>query len=197
MQTPDGRKDFWDQRYQNQQTGWDLGTPSPPLQAYFDQLTQKDIRILMPGAGNAHEAAYLYQQGFEHVYVLDISPLPLAVFAERFPDFPKAQLIEGDFFKHEGQYDLMIEQTFFCTFHPVAKNRGLYAQKAASLLKPGGKLVGLWFDFELTASGPPFGGSKAEYVPYFEPHFDILSFDRAHNSVTARQGKELFGIMRR
>ncbi|MFK7923173.1 MAG: methyltransferase domain-containing protein [Bacteroidia bacterium] len=197
MQTPDSRKDFWDNRYQNEQTGWDLGMPSPPLKAYFDQLKQKDIRILMPGAGNAHEAAYLFQQGFEQVHVLDISPLPLAAFAERFPNFPKEQLIEGDFFKHEGQYDLIVEQTFFCTFHPVAENRALYAQKAASLLKPGGKLVGLWFDFVLTSSGPPFGGSKAEYLPYFEPHFDILSFDRANNSVASRQGSELFGIMRR
>lgn len=28
---------YWDQRYQNKQTGWDLGAISPPLKAYFDQ----------------------------------------------------------------------------------------------------------------------------------------------------------------
>lgn len=197
MKSPDAKKEFWDQRYHNQQTGWDLGQPAPPLQAYFDQLTDKEQRILIPGAGNAHEAAYLYEQGFEQVHILDISPLPLAGFAERFPSFPKDQLIEGDFFAHEGKYDLMIEQTFFCTFQPDPQNRAHYAQKAASLLLPGGKLVGLWFDFELTSSGPPFGGSKEEYLPYFEPHFDIKVFDRAYNSVPSRQGNELFGIMHR
>ena len=41
--------EFWENRYRNQETGWDLGTVSPPLKAYIDQLEDKDVAILIPG----------------------------------------------------------------------------------------------------------------------------------------------------
>jgi hypothetical protein len=34
---------FWDQKYQNQETGWDIGTISEPLKCYIDQLEDKNI----------------------------------------------------------------------------------------------------------------------------------------------------------
>ncbi|MCB0780847.1 MAG: SAM-dependent methyltransferase, partial [Flavobacteriales bacterium] len=49
-------RDFWQQRYADGTTGWDLGAVSPPLKAYFDQLTDKDLRILIPGGGRSYEA---------------------------------------------------------------------------------------------------------------------------------------------
>ncbi len=63
---------FWTQKYKDQQMGWDLGSLSPPIQYYVDQLTNKDMAILIPGAGNAYEAEYLFKQGFTKVFVLDI-----------------------------------------------------------------------------------------------------------------------------
>ena len=68
-------RDFWNQRYISDDTGWDIGYVSTPLKAYFDQLTNKDISILLPGCGNAHEAAYLLQNGFTNLTLVDISPL--------------------------------------------------------------------------------------------------------------------------
>ena len=55
-------------------TGWDIGGPSTPLVKYFDQLADKQRKILIPGAGNAYEAEYLWAQGFSNVHVLDIAP---------------------------------------------------------------------------------------------------------------------------
>ena len=43
---------YWEERYQKQDTGWDIGTISTPLKEYIDQLTDKKCRILLPGAGN-------------------------------------------------------------------------------------------------------------------------------------------------
>lgn len=43
--------EYWNQRYLNNASQWDLGAVSPPLKAYFDQLSNKDISILIPGAG--------------------------------------------------------------------------------------------------------------------------------------------------
>ncbi|MFK8104885.1 MAG: SAM-dependent methyltransferase, partial [Saprospiraceae bacterium] len=115
----DATKAYWQLRYKEDRTGWDIGFPSTPIQTYIDQLEDKTMRILIPGAGNAYEAAYLFEQGFTNTYVLDIAELPLQNFAKQFPDFPAEQLLCEDFFQHEGQYDLILEQTFFCSFPPL------------------------------------------------------------------------------
>ena len=189
-------KEYWTQRYEEERTGWDIGGPSTPLKNYFDQLTNKNVRILIPGAGNAYEAEYLWYQGFKNVTVLDISPIPLAAFQKRNPLFPSEQLIEQDFFKHKGNYDLIIEQTFFCSFVPEKMNRIKYVTKMASLLAPKGKLIGLWFDIPLTGDleKRPFGGTQEEYEGYLKKQFDIHTFEKAYNSIAPRANSELFGI---
>lgn len=187
---------FWTARYQENQTGWDIGYPSTPLKVYFDQLKNKDLKILIPGAGNAYEAEYLWQQDFKNVYVLDISEYPLKALKQRLPDFPSDQLLLGNFFEHQGQYDLIIEQTFFCSFEPTQENRTLYSQQMANLLVDGGKLVGLWFDIPLVlgTSKRPFGGNRADYLDYLTPYFTVKTFDACYNSIKPRSGNELFGI---
>ncbi len=190
------QRTYWSTRYDEARTGWDIGYPSTPLKTYIDQLSDKNIRILIPGAGNAHEAAYLFEQGFSNTVILDISPIPLEAFKKRFPTFPKAQLVNENFFSYQGQFDLIIEQTFFCSMPPLPANRKAYALQMARLLKPGGKLVGLWFDIPLTGDleKRPFGGTKEEYLEYFEPHFSVEIFAPAYNSIAVRAGKELFGV---
>ena len=184
--------DFWTRKYEANQLGWDMGSVSPPLKEYIDQLQSKDISILIPGAGNAYEAEYLHHSGFANVDVLDISQAPLQNLKSRVPDFPEQRLIHSDFFLWHKQYDLILEQTFFCALDPDLRNA--YAQKMNELLNPKGKLVGLFFDFPLTESGPPFGGSSQEYLNTFEKWFDIRVLERCYNSIKPRSGKELFLI---
>lgn len=189
---------FWSNRYAENRTGWDLGHPSRPLKTYIDQLDRKDLRILIPGAGNAYEAEYLFQEGFGQVSVLDIAQAPLSAFQKRLPAFPPHQLIQGDFFQHQGQYDLILEQTFFCSFEPAAENRTAYARKMAELLPAGGKLVGLWFSHPLFPGAKrPFGGTQEEYLSYLSPYFSVETFDPCYNSIPARAGGEFFGIFKR
>lgn len=190
-------QEYWSNRYEEQRTGWDIGYPSTPLKEYIDQLTNKKISILIPGAGNAHEAVYLYEQGFKNIFIMDISSIPLDNFHETYPSFPKDNLLHQDFFEHKGQYDLVLEQTFFCSFPPTEENRIGYAKKMNSLLKPEGKLVGLWFDIALTGDMEkrPFGGTKALYLKYFNPYFSNIQFAKAYNSIPDRADKELFGIL--
>lgn len=187
---------YWSQRYKEQNTGWDIGYPSTPIKNYIDQLKDKSLHILIPGAGNAYEAEYLLKNGFTNVSILDISEIPLKEFKKRNPNFPKNQLIHANFFEHIGAYDLIIEQTFFCSFIPSIENRTAYAKKMASILKTNGKLVGLWFDIPLSGNlkKRPFGGNKSSYLKYLETHFKTITFEASYNSIPARQGNELFGI---
>ena len=186
-------KDFWNNRYKNKETGWDIGYASTPLKNYIEQLENKEIRILIPGCGNAYEAEYLHLKGFNNVFLLDIAPMALQQFSERVPNFPKEHLIQEDFFEHQGKYKLILEQTFFCAIKPEL--RDMYVHKMHQLLIPKGKLVGLLFAEKFENDYPPFGGSIQEYKKQFSRLFKIQKMELANNSIEARKGKELFIII--
>lgn len=183
-------KTYWETKYKTGETGWNIGSISTPIKEYIDQLTYKSLKILIPGAGNAYEAEYLYEKGFKNIYVMDIAKEPLLNLKKRVPHFPENHLLEEDFFQHIGQYDLIIEQTFFCAITPTQRSQ--YAKKTNDLLKENGKLVGLLFDFPLTEDGPPFGGSYQEYLDTFSPYFDLIILKKSYNSIKPRANREFF-----
>ena len=186
---------FWGKKYTSNKIGWDLGIVSPPLKAYFDQLENKELKILIPGGGNSYEAEYLFKTGFKNVYVVDISNKPLSNFKKRVPNFPSAQLINANFFDIDSTFDLIIEQTFFCAIDPILRVK--YASKMNDLLSENGKLVGLLFDAKLNEDHPPFGGSKEEYSTYFKPYLNITKMESCYNSYHNRKGMELFVILQK
>lgn len=183
---------YWENKYINNKTGWDIGYASTPIINYINQIEDKNIAILIPGAGNAHEAEYLHLKGFKNITVLDIAEQPLRNIKDRISSFPEEQLIQGDFFDHQKKYDLIIEQTFFCALDPALRNA--YATKMEGLLKNKGKLIGLLFNFPLTEEGPPFGGSLNEYKNTFAEMFHIKTLEPCYNSIKPREKRELFII---
>lgn len=94
------------------------------------------------------------------------------------------------FFDIKDSFDLIVEQTFFCTIHPSLRPN--YAQKMQEILAEHGKLVILLFDAQLNENHPSFGGNQQEYLTYFKPYFSIEIMEKAHNSIVARSGMELF-----
>ncbi len=186
---------YWNQRYEAGNTPWDAGAITPPLRAYIDQLTDSQAHILLPGAGNGHEAVYLYQKGFRNLYLCDWAARPLAELATRLPDLPPENLICCDFFELELKVDLILEQTFFCAL--PRSRRQEYAQKTAALLQPNAKLAGVLFASEFEQQGPPFGGTATEYRELFAPFFDLLHLEPCYNSIQPRSGNELFVLMRK
>lgn len=191
MDNPTSDPEFWNNLYETGETAWDIGEVSLPLKTYFDQLTEKNIAILIPGCGNSYEAEYLLQQGFTNVTVIDISSLLTEKLTEKFGSLYKKELtiINDNFFKLQGKFDLIVEQTFFCALDP--SQRKDYVNKMHGLLKPNGKLAGVLFNrtFE---DGPPFGGSQQEYEKLFNEKFEIKKMEACYNSIRPRQGTELF-----
>jgi methyl halide transferase len=186
-------KEFWNNRYITSEIGWDIGYPSTPLKTYFDQLTNKDLRILIPGCGNAYEGAYLFNAGFKNVFLLDFSEKALQNFSDNNPDFPAENLIYSNFFEHNADYDLIIEQTFFCAIPLNLREK--YAEKANKLLKTNGKLAGLLFNDFTQSDKPPFGGTEQEYRKLFEKFFLIRKLEPCYNSIPPRENRELFIIL--
>lgn len=181
---------YWSERYKKAHTPWDMGSASPPLTGYFQSLMDKNQRILIPGAGNAYESQWLWENGFVNSYTLDISKSPLDNLKARNPDILEQNLIHSDFFKHGEKYDLIVEQTFFCALPPELRTE--YVSKVYSLLKPGGRLIGVLFDFPLTNQGPPFGGNYDEYLALFAKTLKVHKLERCYNSIKPRLGKEFF-----
>ena len=184
-------KDYWENRYQNKDIGWDTGSITNPLKDYIDQIKNKELKILLPGAGNGYEFEYLIANGFKNVFVLDIASHPIETLQSKNPNY-KQHIIQGDFFDYQDSFDLIIEQTFFCALEPFLRSK--YANHMYRLLNPKGKLVGLLFNFPLTEVGPPFGGNVTEYKELFSPLFEIKILEKAYNSIKPRLGTELFFI---
>ena len=182
-------QDYWNNRYETERTGWDLKAVSPPLKSYIDQLTDKNLSILIPGCGSGYEAEYLAKRGFQNVTVVDFAPLAVERMKINFADYQHINIIYQDFFAHTGEYDLILEQTFFCSLNPSSRTK--YVQKMSELLTTKGKLVGLLFDIQFP-NNPPFGGSREEYLDLFSDAFNINILEPCYNSVKPRQGSELF-----
>jgi len=185
-------KKYWKSQYNTNSIGWDTGAITTPLKEYIDQLENKAIKILIPGAGNSYEAEYLHNKGFKNVYVLDMVKKPLKNLLKRAPSFPKKHLLKGDFFKLNQTFDLVLEQTFYCALLP--KDRDKYVYKMNEILNKNGKIAGLLFQFPLTEKGPPYGGSKQEYLDRFSTLFTIKVLETAYNSIKPRKENELFII---
>jgi SAM-dependent methyltransferase len=182
-------QDYWDAQYKAKSTGWDLGKVSPPIKEYIDTLDNKNCSILIPGCGNTYEAEYLLQEGFTNITVIDIAPTLVESLKQKFADNSNINIIQADFFEHKGQYDLIIEQTFFCALPPSMRQK--YVWKMHQLLVEGGILGGLLFNRSFEVS-PPFGGSQQEYEKLFSSAFGFLKMDVALKSVVPRASSELF-----
>lgn len=191
METTIGQQ-YWDQLYQNKETRWDIGYPSPPLKEYIDQLEDKQQSILIPGCGNSYEAEYILGKGFADLTLIDISPSLTSSLEEKFKHYlgKGLKIITRDFFEQKGTYDLILEQTFFCALPP--SSRSAYVQQMYKLLKPGGKLVGVLFNRLFEEPGPPFGGTVEEYRELFKERFLIETMGPCYNSIEKRAGTEVF-----
>ena len=193
------KSSYWTDRYQDNHVPWDLNHISRPIKEYIDHLQNKELKILVPGAGPGHEVSYLYHKRFKNVYYLDFSREAADEFAKNEKGFPVGQILTDDFFMHLGKYDLILEQTFFCAFEPTEAARRKYVQKMYDLLYPGGILAGLWWSFPLNPDqeDPPYGGSREEYERLFGEKFQIQKIEECYNSEPERMGKEYFCVFQK
>ncbi len=183
-------QNYWNQRWQKSETGWDIGQASPAITEYMSQYSHKNAAILIPGCGNAYEAEFLISNGFTNITLIDIASKAVERLNEKFADKLQVKVMCEDFFEHNGNYDLIIEQTFFCAIQ--LNRRKEYAKKTASILNTNGKIIGVLFNKEFNQPLPPFGGSPDEYKPLFEPYFSIKTMEECFNSISPRARSEVF-----
>ncbi len=195
----------WDERYRTGDTPWDKGEPSRGLVDFLAHDLHRVVAagpggksngaagtaaattVLVPGCGRGHDCRELARYGFD-VTGLDVSARALqgAVTA------PGIRYVVGDFLTHTGQYDWVFEHTCFCAIHPDLRDR--YVEAAARVLKPGGHLLGIFFNMS-TDEGPPFGATREELLQRFGRRFELV-FDKVPRSWPNRRGEELLMLWR-
>ena len=193
---------FWSELYQNGDTGWDQGGPSPGLSDFLSShplgKPSNPGRVLVPGCGHGHDARAFAAAGFE-VVGLDIVEMAIqeAVRLAHSENHRNLQFEQADFLKLpdrlHGPYDWLFEHTFFCAIDP--KDRDRYVETSAGLLKPGAYLLGIFYNIQ-PETGPPFGSTREELVQRFSPGFNLLQ-DYVPRSRENRKGKELLMLWQR
>lgn len=193
------RVDFWQDRYETQNTPWDLGGPSP----HFVELLQNKPDFLQAGkmavlgSGRGHDAALFTQHGLD-VIGFDYAPGAITEARERYS--PSTRFEQADLFEMAdatcewaGQFDFLLEHTCFCAISP--KDRVAYVQSARNILKPGGYLIGVFWEHH-EPDGPPFSTTVAEIQTLFGADFEICSIaDKA--PANGRNGVERLCVLRR
>lgn len=191
MNTKKLSQEYWDARHRLGDTPWDIGYAAPALVHYFTSQDLHNKKILIPGAGLGHEAQWLAEHFPDsQITVLDISPSLIDYLENEWDAYSHIQLVCGDFFEHQGQYDFIMEQTFFCALNPELREK--YFQKMNELLVPGGRLAGLWFHCDFDQQGPPFGGNAEDYLKECRPYFTEFYVDFRPESIAPRKEREVF-----
>ncbi|HEY9762734.1 MAG TPA: methyltransferase domain-containing protein [Trichocoleus sp.] len=187
--------DFWEQRYQEGSTRWDLGQPAPPFVSWLRAANAPPPgKTIVLGSGRGYEAMLFAERGFE-VTAVDFAPSAIAEASQMAAaqDLP-VQFLQRDIFdlvpEFAGQFDYVVEHTCFCAIHPAL--RTAYVNLVADLLKPGGELLALFFTHG-QPGGPPFSTTPEEIRQLFESKFALLSLRPETHSIESRQGKEHIG----
>lgn len=191
----------WEERYRTGDTPWDKGATAPPLIEYLEQHALGG-RVLVPGCGLGHDARYLAQHA-DQVIGLDISATAIDR-AKQFPQPDNLHFQTADFFNlpssFHGSFDFIFEHTFLCALQP--ERRTDYVQIAHQLLKPGGRLIAIFYTVidgsSAVAEGPPFSISPAEIDALFEYAFSTRAAWHPKRQFASRcNGEEQMRVLQR
>ena len=191
-------RDDWQNHYDNDDLKWDLGQVAPPFIRLWEENKLPRGKTLIPGCGQGHEVIFLADKGFK-VTGLDYAPGAVELLSRSLKEKKlQADVLSQDFFKldenHNAQYDLILEQAFFCAIHPSM--RSAYVETATRILKKGGLLAALFYETG-EEGGPPFNTTPSDILDHFSDAFHIETLEKTPHSVEKRKDKELLGLLRK
>ena len=198
MDEKDYKCEDWQRHYEENDLGWDLGQVAPPFVKLWQEEKLPLGKVLVPGCGRGHEVVFLAENGFD-VTAIDFSSGAVTYLKNALKKRNlEGRILHQDFFSldesHEGVYDLVLEQTFFCAISP--KLRRDYVLNVSRILKPGGILVGLFYHTD-EQGGPPYNTTREDIEMHFSKKFEIQELDKTFLSAEQRKDKEWLGILKK
>lgn len=187
----------WNRRYEENDTPWDKGEAHPVLGEMLDAHALGG-RVLVPGCGTGHDVRALARRGLE-VVGLDIAPRALAR-AQTEPRVANETYLLGDLFAlppdMAGAFDGVFEHTCFCAIDPARRKD--YAAAVARVLRPGGRLLAVFFaNPDNGGVGPPFGCTRQELDGLLAGDFRLLEEHMEFSTYPGRDGRELLRLYQR
>jgi 2-polyprenyl-3-methyl-5-hydroxy-6-metoxy-1,4-benzoquinol methylase len=193
--------DFWEDRYQRAETGWDLGGPTPVLCAALELglVGEPGARVLVPGAGRGHDPLHMAALGF-HVTAVDFADSAVHhMRAEATTRGVALDVRQQDIFElgalPAGTFDAVFEYTCFVALDPAL--RADYVRLLTHLVRPGGRLLFLAFPLGKTSPGPPHGLTLDELRTRFAEGWQWVLDTTAPASVEARRPMERVVLLKR
>jgi methyl halide transferase len=191
--------EYWENIYLNNDTGWDLGIPTPVFEKISSEITTGKVIIL--GCGRGYDAVMFAKKGFE-VTAVDFSPSAIN-YLKNIADCQSilVNTIQEDIFflkeKFKGYFDYVIEQTCFCAIDPT--RRVEYEALVKTILNDNGKLIGLWYPIGklLSEGGPPWGISVSEIKSTFKKGWSVVKENYPKLSIEKRKNKEKLIIFKK
>ena len=155
--------EFWQERFEKNQIGWDRGCASPQLLDWLESGELQPCRIAVPGCGTGWEVAELARRGFD-VIGLDYTAAAVEKTRTRLAaQGLTAEVIQADVLSYQPTtpFDAVYEQTCLCAIHP--EHWFDYAQQLRQWLKPEGSLWVMYMQMlrpsaseEGVIHGPPY-----------------------------------------
>lgn len=181
---------YWEDRYQNGETRWEKGAPSPGLVDFLaSHSSLPGETVCVPGCGTGHDVRAWTKAGFR-AYGYDIAPSAVRLGTEWTQTAGlQANFRKIDFLRTEPPFpfDWIWEHTLYCAIQP--DERDLYLNSVLRWLKPGGHFLAVNYLIPDT-DGPPFGTTRDELWQRFSPLFDLKA-EWVPRSYPNRAGLEL------
>lgn len=149
---------------------FDIAAPNATLQRLIRD--RADVvpaagRALVPGCGRGHDVAAL-ASATRLAIGLDIAPTAVdearRYCAEQYPaQFPHMRIECADFFAldTEPAFDVAYDLTFLCALPP--SRRSEWAQKYASIIRPGGTLITIQYPLPPPSADPAAGAAALDF----------------------------------
>ena len=190
---------FWENIYLEDDAGWDLNGVTPVFHHLSNSLDVGSVCIV--GCGRGYDAVQFAKKGFQ-VTAVDFAPTAItAVSKLAREESVILSTVQDDIFElpklFKEEFDYIIEQTCFCAIHPSRRQE--YERLVKTILKPNGKLIGLWFplDKTLEEGGPPWGTTIEEVKSIFANRWTIEKEEFPDLSIEPRKGREKLIIFRK
>jgi methyl halide transferase len=161
---------FWEARWKEKQTGWDLGGPHPALPRLIEKCgARAPGKVWVPGCGRGHDVAAIAQLGFQ-VLGTDISPTAIVEAKALYGSRPGVQFKQADLFVESpaSLFDWIYDRAMLCALSPERQPQ--YLQVCARNLKERGLFCSILFSSissEVT-EGPPFEVSEGKIPTLFQ-----------------------------
>jgi SAM-dependent methyltransferase len=188
----------WEAAYRRGDTPWEKGKAHPALIDFLAENGPIAGDILVPGCGFGYDVRALSTSA-NHVIGIDLAQFAIAR-ATSFPKVGPEEYLLADLFalpaEFDSKFDVVFEHTCFCAIEPSMRRN--YVEAIVRILKPGGKMIAIFFlNPDHAEAGPPYGILRSALDELFAVQFSLEKDWVPRRTYQGREQRELMRVLRK